>query len=90
MSCVRCGDAWRLSMVSRAMKDHVVAHGLKQPMWENALPPPPVIEPAGYEPIDAPGHHAALGSVPPHVALTVDESGEDLWTVRCVNFLQGL
>ena len=53
-------------------------------------PPPPVAEPAGYEPLDAPGHHDAFGSAPPPVALTVDESGEDLLTVLCVNFLQGL
>ena len=86
MSCVHCGGAWRLSIVSRAMKDHVVAHGLKQPMWENVLPPPPVIEPAGYEPIDAPGHRATVGYVPPHVSLTVDEIGEDLCTGRCVMF----
>ena len=72
------------------MKGHVVAHGLNQTIWENVSLPPPVIEPAGYEPIDAPGHHAAFGYVPPHVSLIVDESGEDLWTVLCVNVLQGL
>ena len=76
-------------MISRAMKDHVAAHGFKQQMWGNMSHPPPVIEPAGYEPIDVPGYHAAPGSVPPHVAVTVDESGEDLWNVRCVNFCRG-
>ena len=89
MSCVHCGDAWRLSIVSRAMKDHVVAHGLNQTLWENVSPPPPVIKPDGYEPIDAPGHHAAFGSGPPHVALTVDESGEDLWTDLCFIVCRG-
>ena len=89
MSCVRCGDAWPLSMISRAMKDHVAAIGFKQPMWGNMSHPPPVIEPAGYQPIDAPGHHAAFGYAPPHVSLTVDEIGEDLCTGRCVIFCRG-
>ena len=90
MSCVRCGGVWRLSMISRDMKDHVAAHGFKQQMWGSMSHPPPVIEPAGYEPIDAPGHHAAFGYAPPHVSLTVDEIGEDLCTGRCVIFLQGI
>ena len=50
MSCVHCGDVWRLSIVSGAMKDNVVAHGLNQTLWENVSPPPLVIKPDGYEP----------------------------------------
>lgn len=35
-----------------------------QPGWKHVSPPPPVDEPVGYEPLDAPGHHVARGSVP--------------------------
>ena len=61
------------------MKDCVVAHGLSQPRLCKVWPPPSPIEPAGYEPQDAPAHPDALESVPPPLAVTEDASGDDFF-----------